>query len=549
MPMITILIENPLLLLFLVAGIGYPLGRIKIRGSSFGVATVLFVGLAFGALDPNLKLPEFVYMLGLSLFIYSIGLSSGPTFMASFKRQGLRYNIMVVGILTFCVVLAGAAGKLLHLKATIAAGMFAGSLTSTPALAAILDTLKHNYTGSGLEQLLAEPVVGYSICYPMGVIGTVLAIGLAQRLWRVDFAGEARQLRQLGAPTEPLKNFTISVTRAEACCTRPLEELRHEQGWDVIFGRVKRAGQFQLATMEEKLAVGDLITVVGSADEIARAAAYLGERSEEEIDLDRSEFDFRRIFVSSPQVAGRRLKDLNLRKRFGAVITRVRRGDDDFLPNGDLVLELGDRVRVVTHHDNMKAISKYLGDSYRAVSEVDILTFSGGLALGLLLGIVPIPLPGGITFKFGFAGGPLVVALILGYIGHSGKMVWNLPYSANMTLRQIGMVLFLAGIGTRAGYSFLSTFTQGGGVIIFGSGVALTCIASLTGLWVGYRLMRIPMTLLIGIIAGMQTQTAVLGYALDQTRNDLPNIGFASVYPAATIYKIIGVQVLLALLE
>lgn len=546
--MTKILIDNPLLLLFLVAGIGYPLGRIRVRGSSFGVAAVLFVGLAFGALDPAMKLPEVVYMLGLSLFIYAIGLSGGPTFLASLKRQGLRYNLLVVGILTFCAALVAVAGKFLHLKPTIAAGLFAGSLTSTPALAAILDTLKHNYSGSGLEDLLAEPVIGYSLCYPMGVIGTVLAIGLAQRLWKINFASEAKQLRDLGAPTEPLKNFTIRVTRAPVCCTKPLEDIRSEQGWDVVFGRVKREGQFQLATMEDRLMVGDLITVVGSAGEIERAAAYLGERSEEEIDLDRSEFDFRRIFVSSPQVAGRRIKDLNLRKRFGAVITRVRRGDDDFLPNGDLVLELGDRVRVVTHHDNMKAVTRYLGDSYRAVSEVDILTFSGGLALGLLLGILPIPLPGGITFKFGFAGGPLVVALVLGTIGYSGKMVWNMPYSANMTLRQIGMVLFLAGVGTRAGYSFLSTFAKGGGLVIFGTGVVLTCLASLLALWIGYRLLKIPMTLLIGIIAGLQTQTAVLGYALDQTRNDLPNIGFASVYPAATIYKIICVQVLLALL-
>jgi putative transport protein len=546
--MTKILVENPLLLLFLVAGIGYPLGRLRIRGSSFGVAAVLFVGLAFGALDPAMKLPEVVYMLGLSLFIYAIGLSGGPTFMASFKRQGLRYNLLVVGILTVCAVVVAAAGKLLHLKGTIAAGLFAGSLTSTPALAAILDTLKHNYSGSGLEDLLAEPVVGYSLCYPMGVIGTVMAIAMGQRLWKINFGSEAKQLRDLGAPTEPLKNFTIRVTRAPVCCTRPLEDIRREQGWDVIFGRVKRAGQFQLATMEEKLAAGDLITVVGPAGEIERAAAYLGERSQEEIDLDRSEFDFRRIFVSNPQVAGRRIRDLNLRKRFGAVITRVRRGDDEFLPNGDLVLELGDRVRVVTHHDNMKAVTRYFGDSYRAVSEVDILTFSGGLALGLLLGIIPIPLPGGITFKFGFAGGPLVVALILGTIGYSGKMVWNLPYSANMTLRQIGMVLFLAGVGTRAGYSFLATFIKGGGLVIFGTGVVITCLASLLALWIGYRLLKIPMTLLIGIIAGMQTQTAVLGYALDQTKNDLPNIGFASVYPAATIYKIICVQVLLAVL-
>jgi len=547
--MIEILLQNPLLLLFLVAGIGYPLGRIKIFGSSFGVAAVLFVGLAFGSLHPQMKLPDVVYMLGLSLFIYSIGLSGGPTFVASLKRQGLRYNLLVLCILGLCAALTAGIAKLLHLKGTIAAGMFSGSLTSTPALAAILDTLKHNYPGPGLEQLLAEPVVGYSITYPMGVIGTVLAITLAQRVWRINFAGEAKQLRALGAPTEPLKNCTVRVTRGDVCCSKPLDQVRQEQGWDVIFGRVKRAGEFQLATPEERLAVDDLVTVVGAAEDIERVAAYLGEKSEEEIDLDRSEFDFRRIFVSNPQIAGRRLRELNLRKKFGAVVTRVRRGDDDFLPSGDMALELGDRVRVLTHHDNLMAVTKLFGDSYRAVSEVDVLTFGLGLALGLLLGIVPIPLPGGIVFKFGFAGGPLVAGLILGTIGHTGRMVWNLPYSANMMLRQIGMVLFLAGIGTRAGYSFISTFASGGGFVIFGVGIALTCSASLLALWIGYRFLKIPMSLLMGIVAGMQTQTAVLGYALDQTGNDLPSIGFASVYPAATIFKIICVQILLVMLQ
>ncbi|UFS71488.1 transporter [Geomonas sp. RF6] len=546
--MIKILLDNPLLLLFLVAGIGFPLGRIKIFGSSFGVAAVLFVGLAFGSLHPQMKLPDIVYMLGLSIFIYSIGLSGGRIFVASFKKQGLKYNLMVLLILTICAALTALAGKIFNLKGTITAGLYSGSLTSTPSLAAILDTLKHNYSGPWLEQLLAEPVVGYSITYPMGVIGTVLAITVAQRIWRIDFHAEARGLSGLGAATEPLKNCTIRVLKPEVSA-KTLYEARHEEEWDVIFGRLKRGDHYALAAPEARLQLGDLITVVGSAAEIERVADYLGERSDEEIDLDRSEFDYRRIFVSNHDIAGRRLRDLKLRQRFGAVVTRVRRGDDEFLPNADLVLELGDRVRVLTHHDNIKEVTKLFGDSYRAVSEVDVLTFGLGLALGLLLGIVPIPLPGEITFKFGFAGGPLVAGLVLGTLGHTGKMFWNLPYSANMTLRQIGMVLFLAGVGTRAGYSFLSTFTKGGGFLIFGIGIAITCTASLLALWIGYRLLKIPMSLLMGIIAGMQTQTAVLGYALEQTRNDLPNIGFASVYPAATILKIICVQILLVMLQ
>ncbi|MBI1919464.1 MAG: transporter [Geobacter sp.] len=541
--MIQILLNNPLLLLFLVAAVGYPLGRIKIKGSSLGVAAVLFAGLAFGSLHPDMTLPEIVYMLGLGLFVYTIGLSSGPTFIASLKRQGIRFNLLVLGVLAFSALMAAVASKILQLKPTITAGLYAGSLTNTPALAGALETIKHTYGGT-VEQLLAEPVVGYSITYPAGVIGVVLAVGIMQRLWGIDYAGEANQLRSYGATTEPLKNYTIRVTGSGACM-KSLDVMRREQGWQVMFGRIKRGEQFLLAAPEEVLHPDDLITVVGTAAEINHVASFLGERSEEEIDLDRSEFDFRRVFVSNPEVVGLRLKELNLRGRFGSVITRVRRGDVDFLPHGDMVLELGDRVRVITRRENMRAVSKYLGDSYRAVSEVDILTFSLGLALGLLLGIVPIPLPGGITFKLGFAGGPLIVALILGTIGRTGKMVWSLPYSANMTLRQIGLVLFLAGIGTRAGYGFLSTFTKGGGFAIFFAGALITCITAILTLWVGYRLLKIPMSLLIGILAGLQTQPAVLGYALEQTGNELPNIGYASVYPAATIAKILFVQILL----
>jgi putative transport protein len=547
--MIKILLDNPLLLLFLVAGIGYPLGRIKIYGSSFGVAAVLFVGLAFGALDPRMKLPDVIYMLGLSIFIYAIGLSGGPVFLASLRRQGLRYNALVLLILAFCGGVAALIGWLLHLKPSVTAGIYSGSLTSTPSIAAILDTLRHNYHGPNLEQVLAEPVVGYSLTYPMGLIGTVLAISLAQRFWKIDFANEAKALRALGAATEPLKNMTILVNRTDACCQKSLDQLRRDQGWDVIFGRVKREGQLRLASPEETLQVGDLISVVGIADDLKCVADYLGEKSEEEIDLDRSEFDFRRVFVSSPEVAGRRLRDLDLRRKYGAVVTRVRRGDDEFLPNGDLMLELGDRVRVVTHHDNMKKVSKLFGDSYRAVSEIDVLTFGLGLALGLLLGIMPIPLPGGITFKLGFAGGPLLSGIVLGTIGRTGKMHWNLPYSANMTLRQIGMVFFLAGVGTGSGYSFMQTFLKGGGFMMLGAGLVITVVASLLALFIGYKVLKIPMTLLMGIVAGLQTQSAVLGYALDQTKNDLPNIGFASVYPAATVFKIILVQLMVVTLR
>jgi putative transport protein len=545
--MIQILIDNPLLLLFTVAAIGYPLGRIKFRGSSLGVAAVLFVGLAIGALDPNLKLPEIIYLLGLVLFVYTIGLSSGRGFFASFKRKGLRDNLLVVGMLIFAAILAAIAHTVLGLRPTLTAGLYAGSLTNTPALAGVLEAIKGFAPQAQLDRLLAEPVVGYSVAYPVGVIGLILAISLVQKLWKVDYMKEALRLRDLGATARHIDNRTIRVTRPEAC-RRPIHEIVREEKWDVVFGRMKHDDELSLPHGWTKFCPGDLVTVVGALEDLDKVTAYFGEESHDRLELDRSEVDYRRVFVSNSKIVGHRLRDLNLPQQFGAIVTRVRRGDVEFLPHGDTVLELGDRVRVVTQRENMDAVSAFLGDSYRALSEIDVLSFGLGLALGLLVGIIPIPLPGGVTLKLGFAGGPLIIALILGATERTGPIVWSLPYSANLTLRQIGLIMFLAGVGTRAGYAFVTTFTQGGGILIFVAGALLTCVTALVMLVIGHKVLKIPMGLLTGMLAGLQTQPAVLGFALEQAGNDLPNIGYAEVYPIATIAKIVIAQLLLTLL-
>jgi putative transport protein len=374
----------------------------------------------------------------------------------------------------------------------------------------------------------------------------LLAINLMQRVWKIDYAGEAQSLRDAytGAVTRRLQNRTLYVTRPDAEQVS-VADLINTHKWDVVFGRVQRAGHVTLTNSRTHLRPGDLVSVIGGLEDLDQVTAYLGEHSNQQLELDRSEFDHRRIFVSNPKIAGHRLRDFNLPQQFGAVVTRVRRGDIEFLPHGDTVLELGDRVRVLTRRDHMDAVSAFFGDSYRALSEIDILTFSLGLALGLLLGAIPIPLPGGVTLKLGFAGGPLIVALILGSRGRTGPMVWSLPYSANLTLRQIGLIFFLAGVGTRSGYAFVTTFTQGGGIAIFVAGAVITCLTALVTLFIGHRLLKIPMGLLTGILAGLQTQPAVLGFALEQAGNDLPNIGYATVYPIAMIAKILMAQLLL----
>lgn len=548
--MVQILAENPLLLLFLVAAIGFAVGQLKVGNTGLGIAAVLFAGLGIGALSPDLKLPEIVYQFGLVLFVYTIGLSSGPSFVAALKNKGWRDNLLVAGLISLASLLTLFAQSLFQLKPSMAAGMFAGSLTNTPALAAILERLKTtnpNMSKPALDQLLAEPVVGYSVSYPMGVIGTLLAIFILQRFWKIDYSNEIKAHPELSATNQTLLNRTIRVTRPEVC-GKQLQELLKLYGWDVIFGRTRHDGQTDLAEAHSQLVAGDLVSVIGTEPEVARVVETLGELSESGLEQDRSELDYRRVFVSNPSLVGRPLKELNLPQRFGALVTRVRRGDHEFLPHDTTQLHLGDRVRVVTSRSRMGSISAFFGDSYQHLAEVNIFTFSLGIILGLLVGLIPIPLPGGMTLKLGIAGGPLVVALVLGVVERSGRLVWNLPYNANLTLRQLGLVMFLAGVGTRAGYPFITAITQGSGLYLFIGGTLITCITVLLGLLVGYKLFKIPFGVLTGIIAGMQTQPAVLSFSLEQSRNDLPNLGYATVYPVAIISKILLAQVLVFVL-
>lgn len=544
--MVPLLIDNPLLLLFVVSAIGYLVGRIKIGGFKLGVAAVLFVGLGIGSLDPEMRLPDFVFQFGLMIFVYTVGLAGGPGFFAALRRKGLRDNLLVLGMIVMAAGMVVVAQAMFQLSPGQSAGLFSGSLTNTPALAAILQYITDTVSAAGLDAAIAQPVVAYSVAYPMGVLGMILAIYVLQRLWRIDYAAEAHELRDLGVVGEEIENQTVVVRRDLGGI--PVSELMKSADLRrVLFGRLQRGDHQTVVDGRTILAPGDLVSVVGPTDEVAGVVGYLGDPSDLKLMLDRKEIDFRRIFVSSHETVGRRITDLRLSERFGAIITRVRRGDVDLLADHQMVLQPGDRVRVVAPSGNMTAVTKFFGDSYRALSEIDVGVFGLGIALGLLIGLVPIPLPGGTTFKLGLAGGPLVVGLVVGALGRTGPIEWQLPYNANLTLRQAGVILFFAGVGTRAGYGFASTFANGG-VAIFVAGAVITCVTAVGTLVIGHKVLKIPMSLLSGMLAGLQTQPGVLTFASEQADTELPNLGYATVYPVATIGKILIAQLLLTLL-
>ncbi|MEM1216806.1 MAG: TrkA C-terminal domain-containing protein, partial [Bacteroidota bacterium] len=314
----------------------------------------------------------------------------------------------------------------------------------------------------------------------------------------------------------------------------------------VVFGRMQRAGQDELPNMDTTLQLGDRIVLIGSQEVVEQVTQDLGKRFGQELSYDRTIFDARRLFVSNPEIAGQKIAALNLPEKFSTIITRIQRGDNDLLANGETVIELGDRILLVARRKDFPELSRLFGNSYEALNHINLLSFGSGMALGLLLGMVTFTLPGDMSFSLGFAGGPLIIALLLGALRRSGPIVWTLPYGANLVLRQLGLILLLAGIGVRSGHTFLQTILAGGGGWLFLAGGVIATSTAFITLWLGYKWLRIPFGLLTGMIA---TQPAILEYARDQAKNQLPTMGYSLILPIVLITKILFVQILFTFLS
>lgn len=549
------LAHNALLLLFLTVALGYPISKLQVRGAGLGVASILFAGIALGALvitpdlDPAVKKDlghtfHLIYELGLAVFVYAMGLAIAGSFWAAFSREGIKKNAVVLVVMLVATAAAAAGARLLHFNARYAAGLLAGSFTNMPALAGVIERVK---AMAGADPVLtAQPTVASAIAYPIGVLVPMLVILFSRKVLGVDLQAEAQSLTTYHTGVHRLDARTVRVTRPEAVGLGH-RDLRDRWDCKVVFARLRRDGETRVVDQALTFRMGDLLVMVGAAEDLERATARLGEVAEVALEQDSSEFDSTRVFVSNGAIIGRPLRDLDLPGQCSSVITRLRRGDRWFVPDGDTILELGDRVRVVTRKDNLEAVAERFGDSYRELSEVSFLTFAIGLAAGLALGQVPIPLGAGLVFKLGFAGGPLVAALVLGRYHRIGPFVWNFPYSANHTVRQFGLALFAAGIGLISGEGFRTILARDASVLplFLGAALGLTLLADLLAMAVGYGLFKIPLNVMFGILAGTHTQPVVLGYASQQTGNELPNVGFATVYPLATILKIVLAQALL----
>ena len=545
---IDFLAGNPLFLLFLIIGVGYLLGSIRVFGFNLGIAAVLFVGIAAGAMDPRLNLPEYIYLIGLVLFVYTIGLQSGPVFFASFRKRGLRINGLAVGVLFVAAVLSVVLWKALNLSIPAVAGLYCGSLTNTPALAASVETLKSlagQVKPSDVQSFVNGPVVTYGLAYPFGVFGMIFWMFLFAKVFKIDFAKEeADRLRESGAGD--ILSWTFLITNPALDGKTVREALAFFSPPGFVLSRILHDGKADLVTGDTPLRAGDKVVAVGDVKSLERARLLFGKKCED-FEEGLGSFVFQRIFVSRSSVIGRRIGELDLQKRFGATITRMRRGDVQFVPSAETVLESGDGLRIMSKEENLEALKVFFGDSVKAMAESDFLSLSAGILLGILVGMIPIPLPNGAVLKLGFAGGPLLVSLVLGKLERTGSIAWRIPFNANIALRQVGLVLFLAAIGTKAGQGLIET-VKSGGLSIIAAGALITTFVAVAVILIGYKVFKMPLSAVTGILSGIQTQPACLAYANQQAENELPNVWYATVYPASMVAKILFVQILVSVL-
>ena len=515
--MASLFASSPLLALFVVVALGAAIGAIRIGPLRFGAAGALFVGLTVSALHPEVVSTHMsiVQPMGLAFFVYCVGISAGATFFQDLRKQtnllALTTIVCVVGAL---IALAG--GRLLGLSSGLTSGLFTGALTAAPAL----DTA---------TRLTGDPnaAVGYAFGYPVGVIGGILIVTITvTRKW----VGPKDTPSLAGSSLE-----AVSIRVSKHINTRDIEAWRDQR---VRLSYLRRDGRTRVTAPGEDLLPGDHVVMVGDPASIKETAPLVGEILDHNLEDDRSDLAFERIVVSNPDVAGRSVSELNVTKRFGAVITRVRRGDLDLLARDDLDLQLGDHVAVVVPTDELDDIAEWLGDSERRVAEVDGMAFGIGLVLGLLLGIVSFPLPGGQGFQLGAAAGPLIVGMLLGALRRTGPLVWTLPAAANLTIRQIGLMLFLAALGLNAGPQFASLLgsPEGWRAALLAAVMVVVCcvIQALGAKFIGLSSARAA-----GGIAGFLGQPAVLQAADARVTDERIEAAYATLFAFAIIVKIL----------
>ena len=533
-PAIDMILGDPLVALFLVVGLGLLAGKIRIAGISLGSSAGIFVALVFGAFGYHI--PANAGNVGLILFVYCVGIAAGPGFFRAFIEQGadlakLSVLLVALGALTV-TVLSWLAG----LPPELAAGLFGGALTSTPALAAAMDAAPDPAIVS----------IGYGIAYPFGVIGVVLFVQLLPRLVRADLVEESRLYGMIAQGRRSIERVLIEVTNP-GVFGKKIHEVHFLKHSRCLISRVMRQDRLDPVSPDTVFEEGQLVLAVGDDDRIGDVVDFLGRRSKKRYVLD-METERMRVVVSSPEMVGKSLRNLNLLTRFGITISRIIRNDIEFVPDADTNIFKSDVLVSVGEADALKRFAACAGHRARALDETDVISLTMGITAGLMLGMIPIGLPGGRSFSLGLAGGPLLAGLVLGHFGHIGAIRGHIPRAARLLMTEIGLVFFLAGAGIQAGGHFLEVVRQYG-PILFGIGALTTLIPLVVGYFFARRVLKITLLQTLGGVCGRMTSPPGLGVLTSKTDSEVPAVSYATAYPVALILMTFFAQIVLSVLS
>jgi putative transport protein len=528
-----LLLDQPLIALFATIAVGLLIGRLSIKGLQLGSSGVLFTALLSGHL--GYSIPNGVGTLGLVLFVYCVGIGAGGRFFMAVARDGATLAKLAFTIVAIGGAITWIGARWLDLPADLAAGIFAGALTSTPALAAAAESFSGNAPGVS---------IGYGIAYPVGAIGVVFFVQVLPRLLKFDLdavAAEHDEPDDHDAVTNALvevtnrnlfgKNIADSgITRFNAC----------------QISRVYKDQQLAPLKYDDCYAEGQLLLLVGKGREIEMAIDYLGVRSDQPILLD-VENERQQLLVTNRSVAGKTFEELAPLKNHGIVITRITRLGLTFVPGMQDVIEVNDQVTAVGQSDDLAKFAKTIGHRSSAIDSTDLLSLSAGLSMGILLGLIPLALPGGTPITLGLAGGPLLVALLLGHFGKVGNIVGHIPRPTRMLLQELGLVFFLTHAGIRGGVAFLETF-ETHGFALFVLAASVTLLPLIIAWFLARRYFNLNPLQALGGICGSMTSTPALGALTDKTDSQLPVVSYASAYPIALIVMILFAKCLIGLL-
>lgn len=538
---------EPVLVIALTAILGLAFGSIRFKGMKLGVAGMLFSGLLMGHLGLQLapELLAFLKEFGLVLFVFTVGLQLGPGFFNSLKKDGVKLNSLALLIIFLGSLVIYGGGKLLHWEPSVMAGIFSGATTNTPSLGAAQQLLT---TGPGGTADAVNASMAYAVVYPFGVIGIIFTLVILRAIFRIDPAHELAVLEnQHRSGIGEIKRVTVQIENPnlEGVEVRRIPGLGQS---GVVISRIRRKDEVEVHGLvgDTILHVGDRVLTVGPSEALERVILGMGHIVEEDLRKAPGNIIAKRLIITHKQVIGKTIAQLQIAQRYNVTVSRLSRQDMILSTIADVKLQFGDMVNVVGDEAAIAQVQNLLGNSVRQLNETSFASIFLGITLGVLLGLYPWSLPGVPSpLRLGLAGGPLIVAILMGRMGRLGPLVIHMPINANTAFRELGIIFFLACVGLGAGGKFAETAFSPQGLQWMAMGAAVTMIPLLIVGFIGRKFMKLNFLTLSGLLAGSMTDPPALAFANKLTKSDYPSLAYANVYPLTMLFRILVAQLAL----